>query len=569
MSLLLRNVDIGTRIYEIVRQPARIEQNHKTDAIRKPVEIIVIEDDDHEEIDVMENAKTLSQPKACPTIPEKLLEVLKPHQIHGVEFMFKALTTSPEAHIKIYHGAILAHAQGLGKTLQVVTLAYMLAIHSKSCNNAHAFPKHLNGGSKLRFLVLCPATVVENWANEFTKWLPVEAREYIRTCFYMLGGKASIDSCRRWFIAGGVMIMGYEMFRSFTTSPDAKYAEWKHCLLRADVVVCDEAHRLKNQSSELYDAVEKIKTPARICLTGTPLQNNLEEYYCMINFVYPGYLYDLNDYRMRFAKPIMAGMDLDSSSSQIKLSRRKLYSLQKIIDPLVFRISIPSLSAEMDRCSVSAVYESLMSSTKTEFVVKCKVLDFQKQLYVTCLTELYGLKMCADGKFVADSARKRNSLGKDLLACFYELMTIVNHPFIALKHFERRKEKTLMKKEKKDAVAILEAASEDAVSKEVADTTDEAEEEPDPLPIQLNLFKKIESMYEKLTIPSDDVAFSTKAAVSLKICRLSFSLHEKVLLFSRSLLTLDFMQKILEKNNLKHYRLDGSVAALVICFCFY
>lgn len=81
----------------------------------------------------------------------------------------------------------------------------------------------------------------------------------------------------------------------------------------ADLVVCDEGHALKNSKTGLSQCVNQIQTRRRIVLTGTPIQNNLKECYCMVSFVKPNLLGEMRQFEYRFATPIKKGQDKNSS----------------------------------------------------------------------------------------------------------------------------------------------------------------------------------------------------------------------------------------------------------------
>lgn len=93
-----------------------------------------------------------------------------------------------------------------------------------------------------------------------------------------------------WHQSGGVLIMSYSMFRNFSTKHEKFSREQvqniENCILDpgADVVVCDEGHLLKNENSLIANQMQKIKSKRRIVLTGTPLQNNLNECKFVNNF---------------------------------------------------------------------------------------------------------------------------------------------------------------------------------------------------------------------------------------------------------------------------------------------
>ncbi|KAM9269890.1 transcriptional regulator ATRX isoform 6-T6 [Cariama cristata] len=198
---------------------------------------------------------------------------LKPHQVDGVQFMWdcccesvKKTKTSPGS------GCILAHCMGLGKTLQVVSFLHTVLL----CD-------------KLDFrtaLVVCPLNTALNWLNEFEKWQEgLEDDEKLEVCELATVKRPQERSymLQRWQDEGGVMIIGYEMYRNLAQGRNVKSRKLKEIFNKAlvdpgpDFVVCDEGHILKNEASAVSKAMNSIRSRRRIILTGTPLQNNLIE----------------------------------------------------------------------------------------------------------------------------------------------------------------------------------------------------------------------------------------------------------------------------------------------------
>ena len=117
-------------------------------------------------------------------------------------------------------------------------------------------------------------------------------------------------------------------------TPDMQ-ATVRDCLLKRgpDIVVCDEAHKLKNADSQLYKAVDQLRTARRILLlTGTPIQNALLEYYAMINLVKPNLLGTLEQFEDYFVKPIKEGQDADSNEEQVLLMKKRVYVLHRLVE---------------------------------------------------------------------------------------------------------------------------------------------------------------------------------------------------------------------------------------------
>ncbi|CAH1986403.1 unnamed protein product [Acanthoscelides obtectus] len=294
-------------------------------------------------------------------VHKHFISKLKPHQANGVRFMWDACFESLDRCDKEGSGCILAHCMGLGKTLQVITLSHTLLTHSKKTGVS-------------RVMVVCPINTVLNWKAEFKQWVPKN------TPFEVY----ELTSCRlnserqyyikEWFDEGGVLIIGYTMFRMLSNPDNKKISKKIRAVFQEglvnpgpDLVVCDEGHLLKNEKTNLSIAMNRIRTKRRIVLTGTPLQNNLKEYWCMVQFIKPNLLGTYKEYLNRFVNPITNGQYTDSTQHDIVIMRKRSHVLHKLLDGVVQRRDYSVLEPYLP--------------PKHEFVLFVKLSEVQVKIY--------------------------------------------------------------------------------------------------------------------------------------------------------------------------------------------
>lgn len=183
-----------------------------------------------------------------------------------------------------------------------------------------------------------------------------------------------------WHTNGGVIIINYDTFKILVDDRDSS-----PCIQSAlidpgpDLVICDEGHLLKNDKTTLSGSLNAIKTMRRVALTGTPLQNNLEEYYCMVQFVKPHLLGTLKEFRNRFINPITNGQYQNSFPGDIQMMKARSYILHKLLDGCVQRLDISVLAK--------------MLPPKHEYVLYIQLTPLQIDLYKVCYM-IYDLSFC-------------------------------------------------------------------------------------------------------------------------------------------------------------------------------
>ena len=168
-----------------------------------------------------------------------------------------------------------------------------------------------------------------------------------------------------WEKEGGVLLMGYEMFRLLAGTKaqqrkkkipkkkplciDIEEEDKEKDILvdirkilvdpGPDLVICDEGHRIKNAHASISQVLKAIKTRRRVVLTGYPLQNNLLEYWCMVDFVRPNYLGNKTEFSNMFERPIQNGQCVDSTARDTRLMMHRAHVLHNLLKGFVQRRS--------------------------------------------------------------------------------------------------------------------------------------------------------------------------------------------------------------------------------------
>ena len=150
---------------------------------------------------------------------------------------------------------------------------------------------------------------MKNWDNEFVKWL---GPGVVKTLALAESDKKTVEKNIDCFVKTRmfqVLIASYETIRTHV----GRLNKYKDC---CDLLVCDEAHRLKNRENQTSMALNSIPVKRRILLTGTPMQNDLEEFFAMVDFTNPGVLGTQEDFRRKTLFPILRGREPDATEKQ-------------------------------------------------------------------------------------------------------------------------------------------------------------------------------------------------------------------------------------------------------------
>lgn len=247
--------------------------------------------------------------------PGHLAPILRPYQVAGFQWL---------NYLKdIKWGGILADDMGLGKTVQALS-----------------FLEHYRReNGKLKALVVCPTTLIYNWENEIKKFTP--------ELTYRIHHGAARTRTKEELLDHDVTITTYGTLRS-----DIKLL----MSVNFDYVILDESQAIKNPASKVTKAACLLTTKNRLCMSGTPLQNNTFDIFAQMNFLNPGMLGTMEYFRQEFAIPI------DKFGEQDRKEH-----LRKILYPFILRRTKEQVAKDLPE--------------KQEMILWCEMEDEQRKIY--------------------------------------------------------------------------------------------------------------------------------------------------------------------------------------------
>ena len=233
---------------------------------------------------------------------------LRIHQLQACDFVLDRLfpeafsvqpsTLEQNPFVVPQTGAIIADDVGTGKTFVALSIIFTLC-KSKSC----------------KAVVVCPTSLIGNWEKEAKQWFPGSlGRTHLCICSSSGQSQKTMDLLVNRFVTSHptvhpMLIIGYEMFRT--------YSEALNAINSLELLVCDEGHRLKNiMGTQTSLALANCVAQRRLVLTGTVLQNNLDELFAVVQFVIPDYLGTIKEFRREYADPIMKSKAAEATAEQ-------------------------------------------------------------------------------------------------------------------------------------------------------------------------------------------------------------------------------------------------------------
>ncbi|XP_061233523.1 DNA excision repair protein ERCC-6-like 2 isoform X1 [Neopsephotus bourkii] len=337
-------------------------------------------------------------------IPYTINRYLRDYQREGVQFLY--------GHYANKRGCILGDDMGLGKTIQVISFLAAV-LHKKGTredieNNMPEFllrtmKKEPKCNPKKTFLIVAPLSVLYNWKDELDTW------GYFKICV-LHGSKKDDDFSRIKQGKCEVALTTYEVLRLYLDEFNS--VEWS-------AVIVDEAHRIKNPKAQITQTMKSLKCSVRIGLTGTILQNDMKELWCVMDWAVPGLLGSRVHFKKKFSDPVEHGQRHTATKRELATGRKAMVELARKMSGWFLRRTKALISDQLPK--------------KEDRMVYCSLTEFQKAVYQAVLeTEDVSLVLRAGEPCSCNSSRKRrnccykeNAYGETVKSLRFSYLTIL------------------------------------------------------------------------------------------------------------------------------------------------
>lgn len=521
------------------------------------------------------------------TLAVDIFDRLYPYQQKGVAWMARLWQKG--------HGGVLADEMGLGKTIQVCAL--------------------LNGARKAgatHALLLMPVTLLDQWSREARLWCPGWP---VYTYYGTAAQRAkALRGLRRPM--GGLLLTSYSLLSNCEELLEVQVEDVPEPTHRRgrkpggekpskrrklddddgcdeacdseeeplepelpggelpalgshrswDLVVCDEAHRMKNMSSLLAKSLRKLKSSCRILLTGTPVQNALQDLWALMDFAQPGLLGNHATFVKNFSEPIDKGSVRGAKVWAVELKKHLAEQLRALIRPHLLRRTkvnagltggasevaedVAFEEADSEEKDIEGVVTKLPS--KRETIVWLVPSDEQKAAYK---------KVLEDSEVIKEACVK-SKLGIEVFRAIGLLKRLCNHPLLLLP-MPTIKDWANLLQEVQASAEEQEATNETSDEQKEDATATETSEAPADQQDDAQCGQDVESLLKSLSRSHQDVLLqSSKLQCLARLLPELSSQGHRTLVFSQSVKMLDLVQICcLKPHGLRCLRIDGQTDA--------
>ncbi|KAH7910603.1 SNF2 family N-terminal domain-containing protein [Hygrophoropsis aurantiaca] len=442
---------------------------------------------------------------------------LKDYQLLGVNWLYLLYRKKLSC--------ILADEMGLGKTIQVIS--FFAYLKERGHHGPH--------------LVVVPSSTLENWCREFARFAPSisiqtyyagkEERSMLRQTLLDTQRRGSSDG-KGW----EVLVTTYNLAQG--DEKDRKFfrrIEWDTC-------VFDEGHVLKNFQSQRYQALLKFESNWRLLLTGTPLQNNLQELVSLMNFILPDLLADAME-------SLRAIFKTKGDSKVTLLSQERVSRAKKMMTPFVLRRRKDQVLKDLP--------------AKTERIEWCEMTALQKTIYDNALQrsrktilEPGNIESAEPSTISRKPVKKKTKTSQPKVKMYLEnssnvlmdLRKASSHPMLFRKRFTDDKLTSITKQLLKEPDFKKRGAIFQYVKEDMEVMTD----------AELQFFCQGYKSTQKFLENEACYLEAGKVTVLLRLLEEYGEAGRKVLIFSQFTQILDILQAILKQKSIKYLLLTGS-----------
>ena len=276
------------------------------------------------------------------TAPTGFVGQLRPYQVRGYRWMAEL------THLGF--GVCLADDMGLGKTIQAIALF----LHD-----------HQQNGRRPS-LVVCPTSLVGNWAREVARFAPC-----LTIKIHHGNRRSEGEAFVRESTAVDLVISTYGLVRRDLA--DLRRVRWHH-------IIIDEAQNIKNPSTKQSRAIRRLQGDYKAALTGTPIENRLSELWSIMAFLNPGYLGSLESFRRRFSLPIERYQD-DEASDRLRKLVRPFVMRRLKTDPHIIQ-DLPDKFEYKGYCNLTREQATLYEAIVRDAMTRLRATDNDAEISI-------------------------------------------------------------------------------------------------------------------------------------------------------------------------------------------
>ncbi|XP_039754264.1 DNA excision repair protein ERCC-6-like [Pararge aegeria] len=317
-------------------------------------------------------------------IPNYIWKQLYKYQRTGVKWLW-------ELH-QVQSGGLLGDEMGLGKTVQII--AFLAGL----CGSDEG-----SWGGLGPSIIVAPATVIYQWVSHFHFWCPQLRVAVLHHSGSHAGNHSKL--IKDLHFSHGILLITYAGIVKYIN--DLLSKKWQYIIL-------DEGHKIRNPDTQVSKLVKKFETPHRIIITGSPMQNSLQELWSLFDFMRPRLLGTYTAFMEHFAVPITQGGYANATEYQEAIALEIAKALKNMITPYMLRTT----KAE--------VQEHIKLPEKNEQVLFCALSKEQRDLYM-------GYLMGSTVRSIIDRDSKSGEpLRARVFVALSTLRKICNHPDLYL-----------------------------------------------------------------------------------------------------------------------------------------